>query len=390
MTHQVDPTRPLIINIPYRIQPGEGFDRRWEGFPHNLLYTTVIPPLPVGLTAGALAWICAKSFGDLLNDLWLTHCIRAAWYFPDADSFVETGQFRRLIYRPLLPAPYYVEVSYEKPTDWLVIAKYRKGQSVGETHAPADDFAGAMTLASLAGCAPDEAPPDWIAQLLPLSSHYLLEVAEVGVWIPAQPSAEPGRRPRPEDPGGDLFPGLWITAGLSEQAPAPPGGRESLPEVLWPYAGRRPDGLPRGLVRCPLCGEPRGWCLDPDPDRWGSGLFKISCRCAVSLCEKCGRPYGPHQPISDFYDERTDRIIHVPWFAGLSHRCHPENQQPGGNREEAERSGEPEESQSDADRGADSVPAEAEPRDRPRKWILWVPMRWIKGKGSDPSSRRRQ
>jgi hypothetical protein len=61
-------------------------------------------------------------------------------------------------------------------------------------------------------------------------------------------------------------------------------------------------GRDPGWTRCATCGELRGGsclCL-------GDGL----------VCAACGQG-RIHRPISDYYDEKTREIIHVPYFAAL-------------------------------------------------------------------------
>jgi hypothetical protein len=43
------------------------------------------------------------------------------------------------------------------------------------------------------------------------------------------------------------------------------GGREATADEVGRLAGAGPEGRPRGLERCPACGEWRGRCLDPSP-----------------------------------------------------------------------------------------------------------------------------
>ena len=42
----------------------------------------------------------------------------------------------------------------------------------------------------------------------------------------------------------------------------------------------------------------------------------MSCLCEGLLCRACGKG-RIHHPISDYYDEATGQLIHVPYFAGM-------------------------------------------------------------------------
>ncbi len=65
------------------------------------------------------------------------------------------------------------------------------------------------------------------------------------------------------------------------------------------------------LTRCEVCGE---W---QNGDRRGGVL----CVCAGVRCKWCGERF--HRPISDYFDEKTGKIWHVPWFGQLAHESKP-------------------------------------------------------------------
>ncbi len=65
------------------------------------------------------------------------------------------------------------------------------------------------------------------------------------------------------------------------------------------------------LTRCELCGE---W----QNGDWGGGVL---CICAGVRCKWCGERF--HRPISDYFDEKTRKIWHVPWFGQLAHESKP-------------------------------------------------------------------
>ena len=57
------------------------------------------------------------------------------------------------------------------------------------------------------------------------------------------------------------------------------GGRPATPDELTRLAGFTADGVPVGLVRCSICFEWKGQCLDPSPQFQGQ-LMTVVCRCA--------------------------------------------------------------------------------------------------------------
>ena len=73
--------------------------------------------------------------------------------------------------------------------------------------------------------------------------------------------------------------------------------------------------IPEGLTRCETCGELKGTCLYPSlPDGKGElAPVLATCLCDGLVCGNCGEG-RQHRPISDYYDESTGKIIHVPHF----------------------------------------------------------------------------
>jgi len=87
--------------------------------------------------------------------------------------------------------------------------------------------------------------------------------------------------------------------------------------------------IPKGLYKCPKCGEYRGKVREkdlpqlrhlpedtptPDETSHGSGYIEVSCLCRGMVCLKCGRKV--HRPISNRYDPENGEIQHFPWFHG--------------------------------------------------------------------------
>lgn len=73
-----------------------------------------------------------------------------------------------------------------------------------------------------------------------------------------------------------------------------------------------------GLRRCVQCGELKGEALVDDP--WeGLTHVPVLCLCDGIVCRHC-REGAIRRPISNYYDEQTGRVWHVPWFGYLV-RC---------------------------------------------------------------------
>ena len=80
--------------------------------------------------------------------------------------------------------------------------------------------------------------------------------------------------------------------------------------------------VPPGLTRCPVCGEYRGSTLaqhltwnEPLGSSELNEVIEVRCICGGGPCRRCGKMM--RRPISDYYDERTNSIIHVPYFVGM-------------------------------------------------------------------------
>lgn len=104
------------------------------------------------------------------------------------------------------------------------------------------------------------------------------------------------------------------------QIPSDDGQPDELHEIL-DLAGRQPNGVPKGLVRCSVCGDWIGRCLWPDPLLWHRGPTRISCRCEANLCRQCGEPINEFRLGANVYNELIGKIKHVPGMAGAFHRC---------------------------------------------------------------------
>ncbi len=74
---------------------------------------------------------------------------------------------------------------------------------------------------------------------------------------------------------------------------------------------------PEGLRPCDQCGEFYGWALflDPPEDKTRSpGLAR--CLCEGIVCRHC-KTTAIHRPVSNYYDEESDTLWHVPWHRYL-------------------------------------------------------------------------
>ena len=79
--------------------------------------------------------------------------------------------------------------------------------------------------------------------------------------------------------------------------------------------------IPEGFVKCPVCGEYKGetrakylnWSQNSfiEPNK----IISSSCRCSWIICPKCNVNKIP-KPVSNQYDQLTNSIWHIPWFAG--------------------------------------------------------------------------
>ena len=86
--------------------------------------------------------------------------------------------------------------------------------------------------------------------------------------------------------------------------------------------------IPKGLSKCKKCGEYAGfikekdlppghkWFKTKNPER----LIKIICICEGMHCKICKKK-KIHRVCSNFYDEKTKSIWHVPGFIVWSLIC---------------------------------------------------------------------
>ena len=85
--------------------------------------------------------------------------------------------------------------------------------------------------------------------------------------------------------------------------------------------------IPKGLVKCKVCGRYKGEVKEKDLN-W-DGYFaqadketsnkhlSVSCLCEGILCPKCKKNRIP-KPISNNYDEESNQVWHTPAFMGMA------------------------------------------------------------------------
>jgi hypothetical protein len=106
------------------------------------------------------------------------------------------------------------------------------------------------------------------------------------------------------------------------------GGRDATADDVGRLAGTGLEGRPRGLARCPTCGDWRGRCLDPSPN-FVCKVMTVHCRCQNdNRCVACGGFLDQRKLNANYYNPRDGQIWHVPGFSGFKHRC-PPDQRPG-------------------------------------------------------------
>jgi len=100
------------------------------------------------------------------------------------------------------------------------------------------------------------------------------------------------------------------------------GGRKATEEELINLKGVQGDGLPNGLLSCPVCGDYRGECLDPSPIPERNLVIRVSCYCDNdNLCAYCGGTLYNRKLNSCYYKPEDGKFWYVPSFAAMNHKC---------------------------------------------------------------------
>ena len=96
------------------------------------------------------------------------------------------------------------------------------------------------------------------------------------------------------------------------------GGRALQPGEEESLQGVQENGVPKGLMRCPHCGEFRGECLASP-----SGLvISVHCRCQNdNLCAGCFTPLFERKLNAFFYSESDKCVWYVPGYLAFDHNC---------------------------------------------------------------------
>jgi len=125
----------------------------------------------------------------------------------------------------------------------------------------------------------------------------------------------PARRAEVLRQRGMLPPADFVVGDLTK------GGRDATPDEFQTLSGRQSSGLPIGLARCADCGLWKGECLDPSTEFSGK-VMRVACGCENwNRCARCGGMLYRFRLNANVYDVRTDTVVHVPGFSGLSHQC---------------------------------------------------------------------
>ena len=99
------------------------------------------------------------------------------------------------------------------------------------------------------------------------------------------------------------------------------GGRKPTPREADNLRGNQENGIPKGLVLCPRCGEWRGTCLNLIQDL-GEYIVRVNCLCQNdNRCAGCGDLLYERKLNANHYDTRDGKVWHVPGFCGLGHIC---------------------------------------------------------------------
>ena len=90
-----------------------------------------------------------------------------------------------------------------------------------------------------------------------------------------------------------------------------PGEEESL-------QGVQENGVPKGLTRCPHCGEYRGECITDH----SNVVVSVYCKCeANNLCAGCLTPLFDRKLNAFFYSETDKCVWYVPGYLAFDHNC---------------------------------------------------------------------
>jgi len=110
------------------------------------------------------------------------------------------------------------------------------------------------------------------------------------------------------------------------------GGRKATASDLLRLSRPTASGVPRGLERCPVCGDQRGECLYTS-SQLGNLVVPVHCLCdADNRCGACGGLLRERKLNGNQYDPSDGGIWHLGAFAAFSHRCEQTNTRDGAGR----------------------------------------------------------
>jgi hypothetical protein len=108
------------------------------------------------------------------------------------------------------------------------------------------------------------------------------------------------------------------------------GGRRPTEQQNRTLRGFQENGVPRGLERCPACGEWRGKCFDTTEFN-ADLIVRVRCVCENDTrCAGCRHPFDARRIESNYYSETDGKIWHIPAFAALTHSCSGTPKEVGG------------------------------------------------------------
>lgn len=107
------------------------------------------------------------------------------------------------------------------------------------------------------------------------------------------------------------------------------GAREATSEEINELSGANPTfkGVPKGLIKCNVCSQFKGDCLDPN-ENFSNQLVTVHCQCDnKNRCAYCSTLLYDRKLSSNYYNVDENAIYHttggcgVPEFSPNAHRC---------------------------------------------------------------------
>ena len=99
------------------------------------------------------------------------------------------------------------------------------------------------------------------------------------------------------------------------------GGHPASAQELDELSGKGSDGVPKGLVECPACGDWRGECLGT-AERYREIVLPVHCLCENdNRCARCGNRLHARRLNSNYFEPSDGHLWYVPGFCCFQHRC---------------------------------------------------------------------